>query len=268
MTLITPTSVTASTSHAYQRSDGIWVFPRKEFAEERWVYKAGQGVVFAGPTQRAGKTTLAFILLEYTATPDLPVYVAVSKPVDKVTTQEGARLGYRRVSDYPFPPKFKELLKENKPSGYLIWPDMNDPLTAMENAHAVTNRLINGAYSDAAPPKPKKCILFLQDTVTKSKELGLDRPMVRIIIMGGAMGVGGWFEVQKPSDAGKAALASYPNAEHIFISKDPVKSNRQYYNDIGGFDSATVGQVSLSLKPYQFLYLERSHGYMCIVDSK
>ena len=264
---ITPTSVTSSsTSLAYQRDDGIWVFPRREYAHERWQYKAGQHVVFAGPTQRAGKTTLAFLLLEYTATPDLPVYVSVSKPTDKVTTQEGTRLGYRRTSDYPIPMKIKEILPDRKPSGYLVWPDMTDPQTAMQNASDVTGRLIDGVYADGA--KNKKCILFLQDTVTKSKVLMLDRQMVMILTMSGAMGVGGWFEVQKPSDAGKAAIWSYPNCEHMFISKDPVKRNRDYYNDVGGFDGRVVGDASMSLKPYQFLYLERSHGYMCIVDSK
>lgn len=251
---------------AYQRADGIWVIPRLEFCQSRWTYNDGQHVVFAGPTQRAGKTTLAFQLLEYTATPQRPAYVAVSKPTDKVTTEQGARLGYRRVDTYPFPPKFKELLKEGKPSGYLIWPDMRDPNTAMQNASAVTSRLIDGVYADGA--KNRKAILMLDDTVTKSKVLGLDRQMVMVITMSGAMGVGGWFFVQKPSDAGKAALWSYPNAEHVFISKDPVKRNRDYYSDIGGFDSNQVGRVSMSLKPYQFLYLERTHGYMCIVDSK
>jgi hypothetical protein len=256
-----------SAKTAYQRSDGIWVFPRQEFRAERWDYKSGQHVVFAGPTQRAGKSTLAFCLLEYTATPHEPVYVAVSKPKDKVTSEQGARLGYRRVSDYPFPARIRDIIdKEGKPSGYLIWPDMTNPTTAMQNASDVTSRLIDGVYSKGA--KNEKCILYLQDTVTKSKVLNLDRQMVMIITMSGAMGIGGWFEVQKPSDAGKTALWSYPNAEHVFISKDPVKKNRDYYSDIGGFDGNIVARVSMSLEKYQFLYLERSHGYMCIVDSE
>lgn len=253
-------------SAAYQRADGIWVIPRAEFCQRRWDYNPGEHVVFAGPTQRAGKTTLAFQLLEYTASPEMPAYVAVSKPSDPVSTKEGARLGYRRVDTYPFPPRFKELLREGKPSGFLIWPNMSDPDTAMQNASNVTSKLIDGAYANGA--KGKKCILVLDDTVTKSKVLGLDRQMVMVITMSGAMGVGGWFFVQKPSDAGKAALWSYPNAEHVFISKDPVKRNRDYYRDIGGFDGNIVDTVSMSLQKYQFLYLERSHGYMCIVDSK
>jgi hypothetical protein len=253
-------------SGAYQRDDGLWVFPRDEFASERFDYKPGQHVVFAGPTQRAGKTTLAFKLLEYTATPELPAYVSVCKPTDKVTASEGRRLDFRRSGVYPVTPKLKEYFKDGRPSGYLIWPDMSDPNTAMDNASRITADLIDGVYSNGA--KNKQCILVLDDTVTKSKVLGLDRKMVMIITMSGAMGVGGWFFVQKPSDAGKAALWSYPNAEYVFISKDPVKKNRVYYNDIGGFDSDQVAQVSMSLKPFQFLCLERTHGYMCIVDSK
>lgn len=261
---MTVAPVSRETPSAYERPDGVWVFKRPEF-KRRFTYNPGEHVVFAGPTQLAGKTTLAFCLLEDCATPDVPVYVAVSKPTDKVTSREGARLGYRRVPDYPFPQKIKEMFPDGKPSGYLIWPDMSDPRTAMENASAVTSRLIDGVYADGA--KKKKCILYLQDTVTKSKVLGLDRQMVMVITMSGAMGVGGWFEVQKPSDAGKAALWSYPNAAHVFISKDPVKKNRAYYDDIGGHEGGRVADISLSLKPYQFLYLERAHGYMCIVDA-
>jgi hypothetical protein len=258
--------IQAAESGAVMRDDGIWVIPRAEFCATRFDYRPGQHVVFAGPTQRAGKTTLAFQLLEHVAAPELPVYVAVSKPEDKVTRNEGKRLGYRTVTDYPFPPKIREYFEDSKPCGYLIWPVMTDPATAMQNASDVTSRLIDGVYTDGA--RKKKSILYLQDTVTKSKVLNLDKQMVMVITMSGAMGVGGWFEVQKPSDAGKAALWSYPNAEHVFIAKDPVKRNRQYYDDIGGHDPGKVSRISMSLAPYQFLYLERSHGYMCIVDSK
>lgn len=250
---------------AYQREDGLWVIPREQFASMHFDYKPGQHVVFAGPTQRAGKTTLAFKLIEYQAAPDFPAWVSVSKPTDKVTVQEGTRLGFRRVPSWPVPPQIREMW-DGKPPGYLIWPDMRDPETALDNASQSTSDLIDSVYSGGA--KGKKGILFLQDTVTKSKVLGMDRKMVMIITMSGAMGVGGWFEVQKPSDAGKTALWSYPNAEHVFISKDPVKKNRDYYNDVGGFDGGIVGKASMQLKPYQFLYLERTHAYMCVVDSK
>lgn len=255
----------AVTSEAYRRDDGIWVIPREEFASQRFDYKPGQHVVFAGPTQRAGKTTLAFKLLEYVATPELPAYVAVCKPTDKVSSSEGARLGFRRVSEWPVPPRVKEMW-DGKPPGYLVWPKFGDMNSDVERASRVTAQLLGNVYTNGV--KNKKAILVLDDTVVKSKILGLDREMTTIIAMAGAMGIGGWFFVQKPTDAGRTALWSYPNAEHVFLSKDPEKRNRVRYNEIGGFDSNVVYNAMQSLRPYQFLYLERTHGYMCVVDSQ
>lgn len=257
-------TVTAD-SMAYEREDGLLVVPREEFASQRFGYKPGHHVVFAGPTQRAGKTTLAFKLLEYTATPQFPAYVAVSKPEDKVTREEGARLGFRRTPIWPPAPKIREMFPDQRPPGYLVWPEMNDPATAEYNAALLTKTLLDHTYANGA--KHKVCILVLDDTVVKSKVLMLDREMVRMLTMSGAMGIGAWVFMQKPSDAGKTALWSYPNAEHVFISKDPVKRNRDYYNDIGGFDGTMVAHATMMLKPYQFLYLERSHGYICVVDA-
>lgn len=241
----------------------IKVFSRDEFASARFPYEKGQHVVFTGPTQR-GKTSLAFKLLEYTATPEMPAYVAVCKPEDKVTAREGARLGYRRVSEWPPPPRVRDLMTE-KPPGYLVWPHLGNMTTDVDHASKVTADLIDYAYSNGRKKKPS--ILVLDDTVIKSKVMGLDKHMTTILTMSGAMGVGGWFFVQKPTDAGKTALWSYSQSEHIFICKDPDKRNRIRYGEIGGFDSDDIDAVSRSLRPYQFLYLERTHGYKCIVDA-
>ena len=255
----------AEESRAYQRDDGTWVIPRGEFAATRWSYKPGQHVVFAGPTQN-GKTELAFTLLEYTASPELPAYVSVSKPKDPVTSKWGLKLGYRRVAAYPFPPKLKELFREGRPCGYLVWPDMRDPASAASNASEITSRLIDGVYSDGA--RNKQCILVLDDTVTKSKVFGLDKQMVMVLTMSGAMGVGGWFFVQKPTGAGDTALWSFSQSSHVFIARDPDRRNRERYTEIGGFDSKEVERICMTLERYQFLYLEREHRYMCIVDSQ
>lgn len=249
----------------YQRSDGAWVLGRKEFATEHWTYRPGQHVCFAGPTQN-GKTQLAFCLLEYTATQECPVHVAVSKPRDKVSSEEAARLGYRRSDSYPYPAKFKDVFPDQRPSGYLMWPNMDNPETAIPRAQSETRKLINGVYADGA--KGKRCILYLQDTVTKSKVLKLDKEMVMVLTMSGAMGIGGWFEVQKPTGAGDTALWSFSQSDHLFIARDPDKRNRERYTEIGGFDSKEVERISQTLKKYQFLYLEREHRYMCIVDSE
>lgn len=252
------------TRRAYKRSDGLWVFPRDEFASERYDYKVGEHVVFLGRTQKSGKTTLAFKLLEYCATHKTPALIAVCKPVDKVTTEEGARLGYRRVDGYPVPMQLKELW-DGKPSGYLIWPDMHDPATAMDNAARSTRELIRQVYSDGT--KGKHCILVLDDTVTKSKILGLDNDMILIITMSGAMGVGGWFFLQKPTDVGKTALWAYPNCERLFLSKTADVRVGNRYDEIGGYDGRKVQEAAKELAPYQFLYIERSHDYICVVDA-
>jgi len=248
-----------------QREDGLWVIPREEFARERFDYKPGQHVVFGGPTQRAGKTTLAFKLLEYVATPELPAYVAVSKPKDPVSSREGARLGYRRLDEWPPTPRIRDMMN-GKPSGYLVWPKFGDMNTDIAKASQVTAQLLGDVYTNGV--RNKQGILVLDDTVVKSKILGLDGEMITIIAMAGAMGIGGWFFVQKPTSVGQTALWSYPNAEHVFLSKDPEKRNRIRYNEIGGFDSTLVYTATQQLEPYQFLYLERTHGFICVVDAK
>lgn len=241
------------------------VIPREEFASRYFHYKPGQHVLFAGPTQRAGKTTLAFKLLEYTATPELPAYIAVSKPRDPVTLRESVRLGYRIVRTWPVEPKVKELW-DGKPAGYVIWPEFGDIDKDAAKAAEITAALLRDRYK--AGTKHKKGILVLDDTVVKSKLLDLDRYMTTHIAMAGAMDLGGWYFIQKPTDSGKAAIWSYGNSAHILLSKDEDKRNRQRYDEIGGFDPHQVDQVSLKLEPYQFLYLGREHGTMCIVDSK
>jgi hypothetical protein len=251
------------------KPDDVWrpeVIGREEFASERFDYKPGQHVVFAGPTQRAGKTTLCFKLLEYTATPECPAYIAVSKPRDPTTEAEMKRLGYRKVEDWPVEPKVGELFN-GKPSGYVVWPKFGDMDKDTDRAALVTGRLLRDRYAQGV--KGKKGILVCDDTVVKSKLLGLDREMTTHIAMAGAMDLGGWYFVQKPTDSGRAAIWAYGNSEHVFISHDPEKRNRDRYDEIGGFDHNQVAEISRTqLRPFQFLYLKRTGNRMCIVDSK
>jgi hypothetical protein len=252
---------------AYSRVADSWapeVIPREDFARQYFHYEPGQHVLFAGPTQMAGKTTLCFKLLEFTATPEMPAYIAVSKPDDPVTEKEMKRLGYRLVRTWPAPKKLNEIWDGNPP-GYVIWPEFGDIDKDADKAAAVTGALLRDRYAQGV--KHKKGILVCDDTVVKSKLLGLDRYMTTHIAMAGAMKVGGWYFVQKPTDSGKAAIWSYGNSAHVFLSKDPDRRNRQRYDEIGGFDPHMVSDASMTLKPYQFLYLSRK-GEMCIVDSK
>jgi len=258
-------TVGGTLSDAYQRDDGLWVIPREEFARDRFDYEPGEHVVFGGPTQR-GKTTLAFALLEYVATPELPAYVAVSKPNDPTTEREGKRLNYRRVDEWPPTKEFREMTGDKR-SGYLVWPKFGDMDKDVVRSASVTRNLLQERYTAGARGKKNsQGILVMDDTMVKAKILGLDREMTTILAMAGAMGIGQWTFVQKPTDSGRTALWSYGAAEHVFIVKDPDRRSRMRYDEIGGFDPKKVSYATESLRPFQFLYLKRTEAYMCVVD--
>lgn len=250
------------TSDPYVRDDGLWVIGRQEFARDRFDYQAGDHIVFGGPTT-GGKTTLAFELLRYCATPELPAYIAVSKPRDPVTTEWGHRLGFRRVSQWPAPRTVKELMGE-KPRGYLVWPKYGDLNTDVERSAYITRALLMERY--AAGARNKQAILVMDDTFVKSKVLGLDKEMTTVLAMAAAMGIGLWVFVQKPTGAGTTALFSYGNAEHVFLTYDPEGRNQVRYDEIGGVDSRVVRDAIKTLLPYQFLYIKRTGRFICIVD--
>lgn len=252
------------TSRAYQREDGLWVFPRQEFVQERFDYKAGQHVVFAGPSQN-GKTTLAFDLLEVSATPQLPAYVVVSKPTDKVSSQRGQELNYRRVSEWPPKTTVKEVF-DGKPSGYLVWPKFGDMDSDVENAHRVTRDFLGAVYADGA--RHKKGIIVLDDTYLKARILRLDREMTTIHAMAGAMGLGAWTFVQKATNAGETTLIAYSSAEHMFLFHEPNEAYRKKFGEIGGVDPKKVERAVMSLdkRRFQCLYIKRTGRHMCIVD--
>lgn len=257
------------------REDGLHVIPRQEFARDFFDYQPGEHVTFGGPTQR-GKTTLAFALLEYTASSELPAYVAVSKPHDPTTAKEGARLGYRRVNEWPPTKTVPELFGE-RPAGYLVWPTFGDMDTDVERCATVTRALLVHRYAAGAkggkrikPGRKNNAqgILVMDDTMVKARIMGLDREMTTVLAMAGAMGIGQWTFVQKPTDSGRTALWAFGASEHLFVLKDPDQRNRLRYDEIGGFDPKIVSTATMSLKPYEFLYLKRTEGYMCVVAAK
>lgn len=249
---------------ARQRQDGLWVFSRDEFASTRFDYKDGDHVVFGGPTT-GGKTTLAFTLLDYVATPTCPAFVAVSKPIDPTTSREGARLGFRRVEDWPPTKKLSEYW-DGKPRGYLVWPRFGSMDDDMSKSARVTRALLVDRYGAGA--RNQHGILVMDDTVVKSKLLGLDREMTTILAMSAAMGLGQWTFVQKPTDSGRTALWAYGASEHVFLTYDGDRKNQARYDEIGGVDPKLISGAVSSLEPYQFVYIRRTGHHVCIVDSK
>jgi hypothetical protein len=246
---------------------GLTVFPRKIFARDYFHYKGGQHVVFGGPSKR-GKTELAFDLLEVVATPELPAYVAVSKPTDKVTRTRGEQLHFRFVHDWPAPRKVSELW-DGRPRGYVIWPRFGDINNDFSNAAAITARLMADRYTASARQKKHSAgILVMDDTMVKAKVMGLDSQMVTILAMAGAMEIGLWVFVQKPTDSGRTPLWAYENGDHYFFAKGGDQRMLYRYMQVGnaGEKSATVIEVLPQLDDYQFLYLHDK--FICIVDRK
>jgi len=239
-------------------------FGRDEFASERLHYKPGQKVVFGGRSQESGKTTLAFKLLEYVATSQMPAYVIVPKPRDPVTLSEGARLHYRFVDRWPVEKSFSELTGD-KPSGYIIQAKYGDLEKDQEKAAQIAGAVMIDRYK--AGLKGEQSIIVADDTVVISRLLGKDKEMVTIIAMGGAMDVGLWVFVQKPTDAGKTALWAFENAEHTFLAKPRDDRVGERYAEIAGQNKKLIVELLKKLRQYQFLYIS-GVGEVCIVDSR
>jgi hypothetical protein len=251
----------------YTESD-LAHYTRDEFASERFDYKPGQHVVFGGPTGR-GKTEEAFSLLKHVASPSLPAYVAVSKPSDRVSQTRGLQLGYRRVTSWPPQTKVSEMkmFGGGPPSGYLIWPILGANIdTDNETAARVTGDLLKHTYAGGA--KGKHAILVMDDTMVKAKILGLDGQMVTILAMAGAMGIGIWIFVQKPTDSGRTTVWGYEQATHLFFTKGGDARVLQRYAEIAGEYGPTVKRVIPTLRPFEFLYLQKYLGHMCIVGAQ
>ena len=250
---------------AYQ-DNGVWVFSRYEFCALRYDYKPGEHVVYGGPSKR-GKTQLAFDCLEHIATPEFPAYVAVSKPTDKVTRDYGEKLGFRFTNDWPAPKKWKEVF-DGPPPGYVVWPRFGDINSDFENAAAVTARLMADRYSASARGEKRTSgILVMDDTMVKAKIMGLDNQMTTILAMAGAMHIGLWVFIQKPTDSGRTTLWAYENADHAFFTKGGDARMLDRYAQIAGEQGAIVKSVVPKLDRYQFFYLDKANGFICVVDA-
>jgi len=243
------------------RIHGVEVFKRQEFGSERFWYEPGNHCVFAGPTGK-GKTELAFNLLQYVATPEFPAYVTVCKPSDPTSSKWGKILGFKRLSTYPTPPQLGQ-----KPPGYLVWPKFGDVNQDIDRCSNIMRALLEERYAAGAKGKAKsQCTILLDDTVVLSKIMKLDDIMTTHLAMARAMGIGGWYFVQKPTDSGKAAIWAYGMSEHVFIFFDPDRRNQQRYDEIGGVDPRFIASVTTQMQPYQCLYIRRTGGHMCVID--
>lgn len=254
---------------AYPRPDGLMHIARRPFVRDYFDYKPGQHVVFGGASQH-GKTTMAFDLVEYIANPDFPVFLAQSKPRDPVTERRAKELGFRTVSEWPPPTKLQEmaLFGGQKPSGYVVKINFGDLRTDMQRSADVTSKLIMERYASGASRKNSGGILLMDDTMVKAKIQGLDNQMVTILAMAGAMDLGLWTFVQKPTDSGRTTLWAYEQSDLMLITTGgDEKMLKRYSEIIGGQNGKVAMAIIPSLKPYEFLFVDKARGHMCVVGA-
>jgi hypothetical protein len=98
--------------------------------------------------------------------------------------------------------------------------------------------------------------------------MGQDGRMVTILAMAGAMGVGLWVFVQKPTDSGRTTLWAYENATHLFFTKGGDANMLKRYMEIAGEHGPTLKRIIPTLRPYEFVYMHKHEGWICIVGAK
>lgn len=252
-------------AHSYRREDGMLVVPRMLFACQYFPYHPGEHVVFGGPSKR-GKTRLAFDLLMAVVSSECPAYVAVSKPTDKETEQRGKEMQFRFVEDWPPQRRIGDFFNGG-PCGYVVWPRFGNISEDFTNAARVTATLLGDRYTASTKSKTNTSpgILVMDDTMVKAKIMNLDNQMVTILAMAGAMEIGMWTFIQKPTDSGRVTLWAYENADHLFFTKGGDARMLRRYQEIAGEHSDLVRQVIPTLEQYQFLYLHENTA--CIVDA-
>jgi len=240
----------------------VEVIPRAEFLHEVWDYRPGEHVTLIGHTQ-SGKTQLGFELLEQTVKPDLPAIVLVMKPKDPTPTRWGKRLGFKTITTWPPPSANRAVRSITKPRGWVVWPKLGNIREDNLTLRMVFESALAESYAQAAKRKgAQDRIIFVDEIIGVSKQLGLEIELDAIWMRGSSMGLGLWAAGQRPFNM---PLHAYNAAAHLFLHKDPDERNIQRYKEIGGIDPDVVQQVTRQLALHEFLYIRRRDYSMAVV---
>ncbi len=230
---------------------GVLCVEREDFVSSRFHYHPGEHVTFLGRTN-SGKTTLAYQLLEHITTPEMPVLSLVVKPRSPTVDKWRKRLQHPLTRTWP--PAGASLRK--KPAGWTVWPKHSfDP----DRDDAMLYVKMRTAMMDAY--KRGKRIVFADETLGLSL-LGLDKYMVVLWTRGREMPTGLWAATQKPSHI---PLYAYNQATHLFLAKENDKRGRQRFGEISGFDARFIETLVMSLRKWEWLYINQDDDTICIV---
>lgn len=242
----------------------VKTFSRDVFLKDVWDYGLGEHVTILGAT-RNGKTHLAYQLLHETATPDLQATVIVMKPRDETVTRFSKANNFRIIRDWPPSTLSTKLTK--KPAGYVLWPQRargEDPNAADERHARIFMRCLRSNYDKGHTITFADELYSLENEYNMpTKGITISKDLIRMWSKGGSMHSGLWTATQRPAYVSKYAY----QAQHIFLSNDPDKETLKRYGDIGaGIDSDVIRALTMKLKMYQWVYINRDQRAICIVD--
>lgn len=233
---------------------------REQFVKEVFGphYQAGEHVTFIGPTQ-SGKTTIAYELLDEVASPDLIAVVLVMKPKDQTVVDWTKLAGFKKIESWP-PVTKRGIINMNKSGGsfkkrrgFVFWP--RHSLKDIERDDEMLSREFKKVLSQCYGQGNK--IIFADEIVGLSKELGLSKQLEAIWMRGSSLKCGLWAATQRPFHA---PLLMYSMAEHLILFRDPDRRDIQRFKEIGGVDPDIVENTMYKLKKFEFLYIGRTMG--------
>lgn len=234
-----------------------------EFRRKRFHYRAGHHLAAFGPTQQAGKSTLAFALLEYVASQDLPATVLCMKHSDRVVAGWTDRLGFRECAAWPPPQRWPW---QEKPRGYTLWPRQSLTNVEADNQKLQTEFTKAITFNRSHTPS----ITFADELYGLIAELDLRTLLTAVVTRDSGAYHGLWYASQKPSGTQGISIPGFffNSAEHMFLSKDGEERNRLRYGEIAcGIDPKAIEKETLALDPYSWLYIRRSGPEWCVVDA-